>query len=219
MKFIPENLYHVYNQGNNRQQIFFEPKDYFTFLNLFRQLLSPNAETIAWCLMPNHFHFLLFTDERAKQGGIIIDPITNALRKLLSGYARIINQKYQRSGSLFRQKTKAKCLADVKLVTGKTYNTLDYYQWCFHYIHQNPMKANIVKMMEDWEFSSFRDYAGLREGNLCNKLLAANYCGFDENTFYKRSYELIEYDVITSFGNSNEVRPGRSDPEKPKELN
>lgn len=203
MNFISNNLYHVYNQGNNRQQIFFDNKDYFTFLNLYKKLVAPNAETIAWCLMPNHFHFLLFCDERPinmiKQGGIIIDPITNAFRKLLSGYARIINRKYQRSGSLFRQKTKVKCLADVKLLTGRTLDLMDYYRWCFHYIHQNPWKANLVKLLEDWEFSSFRDYAGLRDGKLCNKSLAAKYCGLNETTFYKDSYELIETDVINLF--------------------
>lgn len=203
MKFISNNLYHVYNQGNNRQKIFFDRKDYFTFLNLYKQLIIPNCETIAWCLMPNHFHLLIFSDERslnmARQGGLILDPVTNAFRKLLSGYARIINQKYQRSGSLFRQKTKAKCLADVELLTGKDYDLMDYYQWCFHYIHQNPVKANIVKRLEEWEFSSFRDYAGMRNGKLCNKLLAAKYCGLDEGNFYKRSYELIEYDHANLF--------------------
>jgi hypothetical protein len=62
--------------------------------------------------MPNHFHFLVHTNEYSsvlvKQGGLIIDTLTNGMRKLLSGYARVFNSKYERSGSLFRQKTKAK---------------------------------------------------------------------------------------------------------------
>src|SRR6266540_4672310 len=112
MQFLPDNIYHVYNQGNNRQKIFYKENDYLIFLNLYNQLFQNNADTIAWCLMPNHFHFMIYTDERCatriKQGGIIIDPVTNSIRKLLSGYARVFNKQNNRSGSLFRQKTKAK---------------------------------------------------------------------------------------------------------------
>ena len=138
---------------------------------MVRKYISPHTEIIAYCLMPNHFHFLIYTDERVrgivKQGGLLIDPLTNAFRKLLSGYARIYNQCYNKTGSLFRQKTKVKCLSDV--LAGSVYISQDYYFNCFHYIHQNPLSAGIVKRLEDWEFSSFKDYAGVRKGTLCNK--------------------------------------------------
>ena len=128
--------------------------------------------------MPNHFHFLIYTDERVlnlkKQGGLEIDVLTNGIRKLLSGYARICSSRHQSFGSLFRQKTKVKCLSDTKsLLTPTQYN--DYYFNCFHYIHQNQFMAGLVKKMEDWKFSSFRDYAGLRNGTLCNNLLQLNF--------------------------------------------
>lgn len=45
----------------------------------------------------------------------------------------------------------------------------DYAVTAFHYIHQNPMQAKLVKKMETWEFSSFRDYTGFRNGDLCKK--------------------------------------------------
>jgi REP element-mobilizing transposase RayT len=203
MKFIPDNIYHVYNQGNNQQRIFFDSNDYITFLNLYKQLFPLHAETIAWCLMPNHFHFMIYTDKRClttiKQGGLLIDPVTNSVRKLLSSYARIINKKYERSGSLFRQKTKSKYLADIESIYGKTLDILDYYTNCFYYIHQNPWKSNLVKLLEEWEFSSFRDYAGLRNGKLCNKELAIKYCGYDPNTFYKKIYDDLDKDMIGQF--------------------
>lgn len=61
----------------------------------------------------------------------------------------------------------------VDLNSGYTLNTSQDYPFiCFHYIHQNPLKARLVKRMEDWEMSSFRDYAGLRDNTLVNKDLA-----------------------------------------------
>ncbi|MDA3778747.1 MAG: hypothetical protein PF487_00705, partial [Bacteroidales bacterium] len=48
-------------------------------------------------------------------------------------------------------------------------------QVCFNYIHQNPVKAGLVKNAVDWEFSSAVDYAGLRDGKLVNKPLAKEY--------------------------------------------
>lgn len=161
---------------------------------MIRELIKPKAEIISWCLMPNHFHLLVYTDNRIlelqKQGGLQIDGLTNGIRKLLSGYARIYNSSHNRTGSLFRQKTKSKCLS-VNNKEDKNHKKSDYYFQCFHYIHQNPLLAGLVKKIEDWEFSSFKDYAGFRNGTLCNKYLAAKYCSYDPATFYETSYNII----------------------------
>ena len=123
MNFSPDNLYHIYNQGNNHQKIFSCDEEYEIFLNLIRANIHAHCEIISWCLMPNHFHLLVYCDERIaelkKQGGIEIDDLTNGIRKLLSGYARIFNSRNERSGSLFRQKSKAKCLSDFNINTIK----------------------------------------------------------------------------------------------------
>lgn len=203
MKFTPHYIYHIYNQGNNRQKIFFYKNEYLVFLNLYKRLIYPNAETIAWCLMPNHFHFLVYTDERCaieiKQGGLNLDPVTNGIRKLLSGYARIFNKNHEMSGSVFRQKTKSKCLTDIKIDPEKTATIMDYYANCFHYIHQNPFKAKLVSKLEDWEFSSFIDYTGLRIGTLCKKELAVKFCKFDQEDFIIKTNADISDEFISSF--------------------
>lgn len=197
MNFIPGNLYHVYNQGNDKQLLFSCDEDYRIFLRMVKKNISPHAEIIAYCLMPNHFHFLIYADERVEtiihQGGLLIDPLTNGFRKLLSGYARVYNNLYNKSGSLFRQKTKVKCLSDIP--PGSSYSLQDYYFNCFHYIHQNPMRAGLIQRLEEWEFSSYKDYAGLRNGTLCNKVLGAKFCSFDPVTFIKTSCQ-----IIPSFG-------------------
>jgi putative transposase len=77
MQFQPNHVYHTYNQGNNKQIIFNDKNDYVTFLALFRNVVKPHTSIIAYCLMPNHFHFMLSTDERCnekiKQGGLTLD--------------------------------------------------------------------------------------------------------------------------------------------------
>ena len=162
----------------------------------------PFIDIIAWCLMPNHFHFMLYADQRSneiiQQGGNNIDVITNGIRKLLSGYARMHNNKYNRTGSLFRPKTKSKCLTDIAFdaIIKKKYKAEEYYSACFHYIHQNPLRAGLVKQLEDWEYSSFKDYAGLRNGSLCNKELATKLCLYNSSEFVEISYQQIPIDFV-----------------------
>jgi hypothetical protein len=80
---------------------------------------------------------------------------------MLSSYTRKINFRTGRTGSLFQQNSKAKLLTDK-----------DHPFICFHYIHQNPLRAKLVSRLEDWEFTSYRDYAGQRAGTLSNKEMA-----------------------------------------------
>lgn len=63
----------------------------------------------------------------------------------------------------------------------------DYAVCCFRYIHQNPFEANLVDSLEEWEFSSFRDYLGLRKGTLCNQSLANKLLEFELNEFFEFS--------------------------------
>lgn len=107
--------------------------------------------------------------------------IGNTIAIILRSYTQGINKRFNRSGSLFQQKTKAKCLQNK-----------DYPFTCFHYIHQNPMKAKLVNKMEDWLFSSFKDYAGLRNGTLCNKGVSQLLLAIpsDDVEFYRESYQV-----------------------------
>jgi len=187
MHFEEGNLYHIYNQGNNKLEVFHEQEEYIFFLQLIRKNLISYTDLLAYCLMPNHFHLMIYADHRCrsliKQGGLFIDPITNSFRKTLSSYTHVKNVKSGNSGSLFRQKTKAKSLSEMDMMPGEMLHKNDYYQNCFYYIHQNPLKAGLVLELEDWPYSSYLDYAGLRGGTLCNKLLAEKFGLFNQNTF------------------------------------
>ncbi len=188
MHIETNKLYHIYNQGNNKQTIFNDRNDYILFLKMVREKIYPFCHIISYCLMPNHYHFLIDTTDHSVQklklGSINITALSNGFRLSNSAYSARYNKKYQKSGSLFRQKTKAKLLE-------RTENGFDYPYICFQYIHQNPLKAGLVNKMEDWEYSSFRDYAGLRNGTLVNKDIAYKLIDIDASQFYNDSYAII----------------------------
>lgn len=191
MKLFPNQFYHYYNQGNNKEPIFFSRENKLYFLRKFRDQVLPYCEVVAYCLMDNHFHFLINTTEQSVQekqlGNIKISALNNGFRNLMSSYAQAINKQNKRTGSLFRPKTKHKLLESHQ----------DEYPFiCFQYIHQNPMVAGLVKKMEEWEFSSFLDYCGKRNGTICSKELAYKYLDVSKDRFYEESYKVISPDKI-----------------------
>jgi len=186
------HIYHIYNQGNNRQKIFFNRENYFFFLGKMKEYIMPYADIMAWCLMPNHFHWMVYvreTDIFRSRGATqsrtptISDNISfnKSIGILLASYTRAINNQENITGSLFREKTKAECLTAYNGITPSFYNTefgtimnitdpeKEYPQICFNYIHNNPVKAGLVKSAEDWEFSSCQDICGMRNGKLINR--------------------------------------------------
>ncbi|GAB3170128.1 transposase [Telluribacter humicola] len=187
------HIYHVYNRGNNRQPIFFKEENYLYFLRQFRLYLLPHCDVLAYCLMPNHFHFMIYANHNSViatgDHSIKRNAFSEGLRKLLSYYTQAINKQEKRTGSLFTQNTRFRCLTD-------TIHKEIYSSTCFHYIHQNPMKAQLVNYMEDWTFSSFRDYAGLRKGTLCNQELSQQVLPINFDNFYQESYQVIKEDLV-----------------------
>lgn len=151
MNFDQGHLYHVYNQGNNKQRIFFSEKNYLYFIEKIRNHILPYADVVAWCLMPNHFHLLLHPcdsrqatcdsrgatqshpcsthqgacDSRGATQSRTPTPQTlnHSIGVMLASYTRAINVQENSSGSLFRQKTKAICLTKNDTITPTYLNT------------------------------------------------------------------------------------------------
>ena len=192
MHFESENLYHIYNQGNNKENIFYSKDNYLYFLERIRKYLLPHCDIIAWCLMPNHFHLMvyvntenvdLFNDSCSTTLSCTTTKSTkyrdlnNSIGVMLTSYTKAVNKQQKRSGSLFRQHTKAECITKIQDSNPSFFGNqmaiypaeYEYPQICFNYIHNNPVSARLVKKPEDWEFSSYRDYCGLRNGKLINK--------------------------------------------------
>ena len=192
MQFEAGNWYHIYNRGNNRKRIFFERDNYLFFLQKVRYHWLDHCKIIAYCLIPNHFHFLVATSNHLRD-----TSLNKAIGVTLRSYTRAVNKRLSRTGSLFQQRTKAKCLnspGDLKSADG-----LDYALICFHYIHQNPFKAGLVQAMGEWEFSSYPDFAGLRNGTLPAKDYVYEWLGLNKETeFIKVSQQALAPDLVAA---------------------
>ncbi|MGQ0636516.1 MAG: transposase [Planctomycetaceae bacterium] len=148
--------YHVYNRGVNRERIFFDKENYAYFLRKFREYVthptSPKggvrhaAVVLAYCLMPNHYHFLL---------QVASAEFSTAMQLLGQSYAQAINRRLDRTGPLFESRFQAVHV-----------DRESYLLHLSRYIHLNPVAAGLVTAPEAWEYSSYREYVGLREGTL-----------------------------------------------------
>ena len=185
--FQAGNYYHVYNRGNNRQLIFFERDNYIYFLRQLRNhLITNGVDIVAYCLMPNHYHLLVYLQT---------DNFSNLMQAFSLSYTKAMNKRYQRVGSLFQGRFQA--------------IHVDQEEYLLHltrYIHLNPVHAKFVEKAEDWEFSSYQDYIDLRRGNLpklegvrcaaarlapSQFVLPEDYCNFLED--YSKSDQLIQH--------------------------
>ncbi len=138
--------YHVYNRGINREPIFFDDKNYVFFLRKWRGFLEQTADVLAYCLMPNHYHFLL---------RLLADELSDAMQSFSQSYAKAINLQRKRTGPLFQGRFQAIHVdEDV------------YLRHLTRYIHLNPVAAGLVPYPEDWTWSSYREYLRRREGTL-----------------------------------------------------
>jgi len=142
------HYYHFYNRGVNREQIFLQQENWLFFLTKVRQYFRPNLiDIIAYCLMPNHYHMLVYlkTDQISRE---VMQPFTTS-------YVKAINKQHGRVGPLFQSRFQAKHVDSGPYLAELT-----------RYIHLNPVRAGLVDHPENWPYSSYNEYIGLRRGTL-----------------------------------------------------
>ena len=138
------NYYHIYNRGINSTLLFKENTNYEHFLKLYDFHINPIAETYAWCLMKNHFHFLVrIKDTHEINTEKKIEP-SQAFSNLFNAYTKAFNKKYNRHGALFERPFKRKKI---------NYNT--YFQNVIAYIHNNPVHHKICEHPVAYAWSSY----------------------------------------------------------------
>ncbi len=202
MFFEPNAIYHIYNRSN--QTIFLNRENYLFFLEKINKLIFLVCSLYAWVLMPNHFHFLIeATEESCMNADEKHRPALQILSKnigtVLSSYTFAFNKQNGRRGNLFALQTKAKMLNEAYALSGSNrlaHSQIDHATACFLYIHQNPVMAGLVSKLEYWEFSSFQDYAGLRNGKLVQKETAIEFIELDFDNFLEQSKFIVDENLL-----------------------
>jgi REP element-mobilizing transposase RayT len=146
--FIPGQYYHIYNRAIAGNLLFREEQNYPFFLSRIEKYILPAAELIAFCLMPNHYHFIL---------KLKTNNISTPMKRMALSYVKSFNLVYDQSGHLFQGPFQRIHITD-----------LNYLVHLSRYIHLNPVKANLVPIPKEWVYSSYQDYVGIRDPEMVN---------------------------------------------------
>jgi len=175
---IFEKYYHIYNHANGNENLFREQKNYEYFLEKYKQHINPIAETIAWCLMPNHFHLLvkIKTEEKIVSTSFSAFPKFGTLEKLeKSGKLEKLKKlETLESKSNFLSKQFANFFSSYTQSFNKVYGRrgslflknfkrkeiLDenYLRNLILYIHLNPLKHGFTNDILDWKWNSYQSF-------------------------------------------------------------
>jgi putative transposase len=149
---VPGRYYHLYNHANEGFDLFRSKENYSFFLQKYKKYVHPIADTYSYCLMPNHFHFLIRMktendNNRLRDSESPQKVITNAIKNWLISYTKSYHRVYSTRGNLYYQKIRRKEVRDE-----------EYLFTLISYIHMNPLKHRYVKTPEAWRFSSYNAY-------------------------------------------------------------
>lgn len=135
----PTNYYHVMIRGNNREPIFNGDKEKKYFLDVLQDQNEDNMVDIAaYCLMNNHVHIIIKAD---------LINLTNAIKSVNTTYAMHFNRMRDRVGHVFQDRYKS-----------RTINDENHLLRVIRYVHNNPVKAKIVKLPDEYMWSSYNEY-------------------------------------------------------------
>lgn len=165
----PGKYYHIYTHANGSENLFRTDENYRYFLKRYETFTAGLADTLVWCLMPNHLHMLV----RVKSEAGLMEFFKNKLAKDLTGlvdeskgdpsglekltilqfshlfnaYTKAYNKVYKRRGSLF-----------IKAFKRKEITSNSYFTKVIHYIHTNPIKHGFTKHITEWPWSSYHQF-------------------------------------------------------------
>ncbi len=185
----PTNYYHIMMRGNNKEKIFDKKEQKFYFTDLLKTTVTESGlEIAAWCLMSNHVHIIA-------QGELSM--ISASLKKLNTKYAMVYNKKNERAGHVFQDRFKSEVIKDDPYLLNVV-----------RYVHNNPVKANIVKHPDDYKWSSYREYTEKVPGiiNSGQKKFIMAY--FNNNLNSYKKFHIME-DFIEYLDTDEEIEHNR----------
>ena len=197
--------YHIYNRGNNRENLFVEPRNYPYFLSLYAKHILPVADTFAYSLLPNHFHFAIRTRTEEEQetywreqiclfsenrqispiSPFKLTPPSLAFKNLFIAYTRALNNATGRTGVLFERPFHRKPVESqaylLNLIT---------------YIHLNPQKHGLIDDFRHWKWSSYGAYCSDQPSNIQREQVIAWYGGL--RSFFEAHEDLTNLQDLSN---------------------
>jgi putative transposase len=156
VEFHEGGFYHVYNRGANKQNIFHRSSNYNYLISIIKRLMSKGIQVIAYCLMPNHFHFLLRQEAEYS--------VSQFVQSVFNIYSKAFNRMYDRSGTLFEG----------------PFHAIEVFEkgYLIHlcrYIHRNPLEAGLVDDLMNWPYSNYLEWINKRGNQLVDRHFIAEY--------------------------------------------
>lgn len=177
--FQKGSYYHVYNRGNRKQNIFIQYRDYERFLKRMKMYKEKfGVSILCYCLMPNHYHFLLRQETDI--------PITVFMLRLGTSYAKYFNIKYEQVGSLFQGRFRAKLI-----------ETDEYLLHLSRYIHRNPLEIQLSTPgveLADYRWSSYINYLNFVKNPMIESEYILGY--FAKNNKSNDYKKFVEYGSV-----------------------
>ena len=195
--------YHIYNRGNNSETVFNSDEEFKYFLGLYKKYITPIADTFAWALMSNHFHFfvrikmeveigflapLSIGEEKGKwkiiakkevmklgldQNKVKQPNPSRQFSHLFNAYAKYYNVEHQRTGSLF-EKSFERTLVDSK----------KYKKHLVYYVHHNPIHHGIVSNYTDYKWTSYNDFVDSKDSFVLKNEVLEWFFDIDNFVFF-----------------------------------
>ncbi len=182
--FNPDNIYHVFNRGNNKENMFFEQKNYYYFLNLIEKYLLQISDIYCFCLLKNHFHILLKIKNENEIPEKYKSKIYLPFSHLFNAYTKSINKAYNRTGSLFQEHLHKNIVLDE-----------EYLLQLVAYIHLNPVKHKFTDNYKNYQFSSYKDYKNNTKTFVKKQIVLDLFKDFDNFEFW-HDLNKIKYEEI-----------------------
>ena len=187
-------FYHLYNRGNNGENIFYKADNYVYFLHKFDHYLTPYMDVYAYCLLPNHFQFLVRTKDRGtipeealhvKTGSKTLTDfsqvVSEACRRLFLSYAKAIKIQESRTGSLFEKNFKR-----------KEVNSNAHLYWLINYIHRNPETHGIASDFTLYPHSSYKTILSNRNTKVKREAVLSLFSGQEEFVRYHAANPVLK---------------------------
>lgn len=184
MKYQPfesGHFFHLYNRGNNNENLFLEQDNYNYFLVLMKKYLLQVADVYSYCLLPNHFHVILrfyemlqYTEDIKKRKNSLHQPISN----MLNAYTKAINKRYKRRGSLFQEHLKRIKITEetylrnfiVYVNTNSTHHQIEDYRTYKHSSYEALISEQETALKRDEVIELFGDLNNFKHVLHSNKL-------------------------------------------------